>query len=144
MKDRAEADRVEVLVLVLRDLDHLPKGIRVIAGHHLMVRRMPMTVRVMTSGAEAMGHKASEERVTRGRAGAEVDRVKDVALDHRLDSVLLGKAEVLVDQALAVRVAHGPAWTWILWLASTVIAFRCEASCWRMRLCEHVTCSTCV
>jgi hypothetical protein len=125
---------------------------KVAVADRMKVRQMQTPLRAMTSGVMAMGNKASEDRVDKGKAGVAIDKVKDVvlvdsvALNHRPDSALhLRKAEVLVEEALARRVVvRAPVWIWILWLVSTAIAFRCEASCWPMRLYVHATFSTCV
>ena len=155
MTDRVEVGQAEDLeaptdaqalvlpALVRRDLDR-PREIHVIGGHP-MVGRMQTTVRATTSVAEAMGRKAIEDRVNKGRAGVAIDRVKDVDSVHRpVSDLLLRKAEVLADGALARRVVvRDQVWIWILWLASTAIAFHCEASCWPMRLYVHATFNTC-
>ena len=94
---------------------HLVIG-KVAIADRMNVRRVQTTGPAMTSGVEAMGNKAS------------ADLVDDVALNHRPDSALR-KAEVLVEEALARRgVVRDQVWTWIPWLVSTAIAFRCEAN----------------
>ncbi len=65
----------------------------------------------MTSGAEVKVHKASEDRVTRGRAGVAIDRVQSVGLVRRPDSALL----LRMDEGLAdLGVGRVQVWIWIL------------------------------